>query len=108
MSIRANYCVFSFQEFVGLECIYICEFCLRYRKSLELLKRHRKKCNLHHPPGAEIYRKDNISFFEIDGKKVPEYANNISLLAKLFLDHKTLQVFFLRILINSYKCTKFI
>jgi hypothetical protein len=32
----------------------------------ELIQR---KCNLYHPPGNEIYRKDTISFFEIDGRK---------------------------------------
>ena len=40
--------------------------------------------------GNEIYRKDNISFFEIDGRKNKTYAQNLCLLAKLFLDHKTL------------------
>ena len=27
------------------------------------------KCTLYHPPGNEIYRKDSVSFFEIDGRK---------------------------------------
>ncbi|KAG5883135.1 hypothetical protein JTB14_030965 [Gonioctena quinquepunctata] len=54
------------QEMVNLECIYICEFCLKYRKSRKCLERHLAKCNLRHPPGNEIYRKENISFFEID------------------------------------------
>lgn len=75
---------------VGLPCIYICEFCLKYRKSRKCLERHLLKCNLRHPPGNEIYRKDNISFFEIDGRKNKVYAQNLCLLAKLFLDHKTL------------------
>lgn len=48
------------------------------------------KCNLRHPPGNEIYRKNSISFFEIDGRKNKNYAQNLCLLAKLFLDHKTL------------------
>lgn len=48
------------------------------------------KCDLFHPPGNEIYRKDKISFFEIDGRKNKSYAQNLCLLAKLFLDHKTL------------------
>ncbi|XP_057660355.1 histone acetyltransferase Tip60 isoform X2 [Diorhabda carinulata] len=78
------------QEMVNLDCIYICEFCLKYRKSRKCLERHLAKCNLRHPPGNEIYRKDNISFFEIDGRKNKVYAQNLCLLAKLFLDHKTL------------------
>lgn len=74
----------------GEQCIYICEFCLKYRKSRKCLERHLAKCNLRHPPGNEIYRKNTISFFEIDGRKNKSYAQNLCLLAKLFLDHKTL------------------
>lgn len=77
-------------ELCTLECIYICEFCLKYRKSRKCLERHIAKCNLRNPPGNEIYRKSTISFFEIDGRKNKCYAQNLCLLAKLFLDHKTL------------------
>ena len=28
-----------------------------------------EKCSFYHPPGNEIYRKETISFFEIDGRK---------------------------------------
>jgi histone acetyltransferase HTATIP len=70
--------------------IYLCEFCLKYMKSSKCLERHRTKCQLFHPPGNEIYRKDTISFFEIDGRKNKSYSQNLCLLAKLFLDHKTL------------------
>ncbi|XP_022914573.1 histone acetyltransferase Tip60 isoform X2 [Onthophagus taurus] len=79
-----------YPQMVGIPCIYICEFCLKYRKSRKCLERHLAKCNLRHPPGNEIYRKENISFFEIDGRKNKCYAQNLCLLAKLFLDHKTL------------------
>ncbi|CAF0842834.1 unnamed protein product [Didymodactylos carnosus] len=48
------------------------------------------KCTLIHPPGNEVYRNGTISFFEIDGRKNKNYAHNLCLLAKLFLDHKTL------------------
>lgn len=78
------------QEMVSLPCIYICEFCLKFRKSRKCLSRHLAKCKLKHPPGNEIYRKSSISFFEIDGRKNKDYAQNLCLLAKLFLDHKTL------------------
>ncbi|XP_023331728.1 histone acetyltransferase Tip60 isoform X2 [Eurytemora carolleeae] len=77
-------------ELVTLPCIYICEFCLKFVKSRICLERHLAKCNLKHPPGNEIYRKGSISFFEIDGRKNKIYAQNLCLLAKLFLDHKTL------------------
>ncbi|KAJ6631769.1 Histone acetyltransferase Tip60 [Pseudolycoriella hygida] len=78
------------QELCNEPCIYICEFCLKYRNSRKCLERHLTKCNLRHPPGNEIYRKATISFFEIDGRKNKCYAQNLCLLAKLFLDHKTL------------------
>lgn len=81
------------QEMVNLSCIYICEFCLKYRKSRKCMERHLVKCNLRHPPGNEIYRKGSISFFEIDGRKNQNYAQNLCLLAKLFLDHKTLDYY---------------
>ncbi|RWS04048.1 histone acetyltransferase KAT5-like protein [Dinothrombium tinctorium] len=78
------------QELTTLPCIFLCEFCLKYMKSRKCLHRHTQKCNLRHPPGNEIYRKGTISFFEIDGRKNKVYAQNLCLLAKCFLDHKTL------------------
>ncbi|XP_061172133.1 histone acetyltransferase KAT5-like isoform X3 [Saccostrea echinata] len=78
------------QELTSLPILYICEFCLKYVKSKKCLERHIQKCLLRYPPGNEIYRKGNISFFEIDGRKNKAYAQNLCLLAKLFLDHKTL------------------
>lgn len=78
------------QELVSLNCIHLCEFCLKYVKSRKCLQRHLTKCNLRHPPGNEIYRSGTISFFEIDGRKNKSYSQNLCLLAKCFLDHKTL------------------
>ncbi|XP_019728892.1 histone acetyltransferase KAT5 isoform X3 [Hippocampus comes] len=78
------------QELTSLPILYLCEFCLKYLKSLKCLQRHLTKCNLRHPPGNEIYRKGTISFFEIDGRKNKNYSQNLCLLAKCFLDHKTL------------------
>ncbi|KAG0216978.1 putative ESA1-histone acetyltransferase [Mortierella sp. GBAus27b] len=77
-------------EYSHLPILYICEFCLSYFPAVKQLSRHRLKCTLHHPPGNEIYRKDDISFFEIDGRKQKVYCRNLCLLSKLFLDHKTL------------------
>jgi histone acetyltransferase HTATIP len=72
------------------DMVHICEFCLRYFGCYKSICRHRIKCNLKHPPGHEIYRKDNLSFWEIDGHKQKSYCRNLCLLSKLFLDHKTL------------------
>jgi len=78
------------QELVSLPCIHLCEYCLKFVKSRKCLQRHLTKCLLKHPPGNEIYRDGSISFFEIDGRKNKTYSQNLCLLAKCFLDHKTL------------------
>lgn len=45
--------------------LYLCEFCLRYMKSRSILYQHMKKCSWFHPPANEIYRKDDVSVFEV-------------------------------------------
>lgn len=70
--------------------IYICEFTLSYFGSRKQFERFRSKSTLRHPPGNEIYRDDQVSFFEIDGRKQRTWCRNLCLLSKLFLDHKTL------------------
>ena len=77
-------------EYTLNDVVYICEFCLLFFNDQTRFSRHRQKCNVFHPPGNEIYRKDNISFFELDGHKQRTYCRNLCLLSKLFLDHKTL------------------
>lgn len=78
------------QEYAMLPKLFLCEFCLKYMKSRCILKRHRKKCYWYHPPANEIYRSGDISIFEVDGGVSKIYCQNLCLLAKLFLDHKTL------------------
>ena len=51
---------------------------------------HCGQCVQRTPPGKEIYRKGTLSIFESDGKDFKLYCQNLCLLAKLFLDHKTL------------------
>ena len=95
--------------------LYVCEFCLKYCKKRKTLVRHKKCCPIAHPPGNEIYRhpaetivvkkveseggeevevteivRPQLSVFEVDGVRAPTYCQNLCLLAKLFLDHKTL------------------
>ncbi|KAM9476834.1 histone acetyltransferase KAT6B isoform 1-T2 [Clarias gariepinus] len=79
-----------FSRFLRLQKLYLCEFCLKYMKSQDILQRHSKKCGWFHPPANEIYRKDNLSVFEVDGNVSKIFCQNLCLLAKLFLDHKTL------------------
>ncbi|KAF2074397.1 hypothetical protein CYY_004293 [Polysphondylium violaceum] len=78
------------EEFAKCDKLYLCEFCLKYMKKKTTLNRHMLKCDLRHPPGNEIYRNGNISMFEIDGRHNKIYCQNLCLLSKLFLDHKTL------------------
>ncbi|CDQ81548.1 unnamed protein product [Oncorhynchus mykiss] len=78
------------QEYSRLPKLYLCEFCLRYVKSRSILFQHMRKCAWFHPPADEIYRKDDVSVFEVDGNMSTIYCQNLCLLAKLFLDHKTL------------------
>ncbi|XP_034242523.1 histone acetyltransferase KAT7 [Thrips palmi] len=77
-------------DYARLPKLYLCEFCLRYMKSATILKRHAVKCVWRHPPGKEVYRKDKLSVWEVDGKRYKLYCQNLCLLAKFFLDHKTL------------------
>ena len=74
-----------------LDSLYICEYCLKYmRKPKFYLKHCSGECPHRCPPGQEIYRENNISVYELDGKDHRVYCQNLCLLAKLFLDHKTL------------------
>lgn len=70
--------------------LWICEYCIKYMKFERTYKEHLGKCIMRQPPGKEIYRKGTISVYEVDGKEHKLYCQNICLLAKLFLDHKTL------------------
>jgi histone acetyltransferase MYST1 len=77
-------------DYSKLDKLYICEFCLKYMRKGSSLERHKQQCTLRHPPGDEIYREAPLSVFEVDGKRNKVYCQNLCLLSKLFLDHKTL------------------
>ena len=77
-------------EYAHTPLLYICEFCLSFFNSPKMLSRHASKCTLQHPPGNEVYRWEDITFFEIDGRKQKTWCRNLCLLTKCFLDHKTL------------------
>eukprot|EP00668_Euglena_longa_P012235 GGOE01014670.1.p1 GENE.GGOE01014670.1~~GGOE01014670.1.p1 ORF type:complete len:578 (+),score=120.29 GGOE01014670.1:83-1816(+) len=74
----------------NVETLLICEFCLKYMKTRRALEKHLQQCSLYHPPGVEIYRDGDLRVFEVDGKKEKTYCQLLCLMAKLFLDHKTL------------------
>ncbi|CAM6000131.1 unnamed protein product, partial [Sphagnum balticum] len=70
--------------------LWICEYCLKYMRLEKTYRYHQGDCAWRQPPGKEIYRKGTISVYEVDGKDHKIYCQNLCLLAKLFLDHKTL------------------
>ena len=95
------------EPYASCEKLYICEYTLKYFRKKRTLLRHMAKYKLRHPPGNEIYRSCTpaeatektppasitevpLSVFEVDGKKAKTYCQNLCLLSKLFLDHKTL------------------
>ncbi|PFH36889.1 histone lysine acetyltransferase MYST-B [Besnoitia besnoiti] len=73
------------------EVLHVCEFCLSFFRYDSELATHATRCVLRHPPGDEIYRAGRLSVFEVDGSVSRVYSENLCFLAKLFLDHKTLQ-----------------
>ena len=52
----------------ALQKLYFVEGDLAFFKDRDQMLQHLRKCKLQHPPGDEIYRKGNLSMFEIDGK----------------------------------------
>lgn len=76
-------------EFTENSVLYVDDFTLQFFGSRKRFDRFREKSTLRHPPGNEIYRDEQVSFFEVDGKKQTTWCRNLCLLTKLFLDHKT-------------------
>lgn len=77
---------------VGIDRLYICEKCLKYMKTYDTYVHHYTQgCKYTGPPGRLIYMKDGLAVFELDGASQAKlYCQNLCLLSKLFLDHKTL------------------
>ncbi|CAJ0591400.1 unnamed protein product [Cylicocyclus nassatus] len=62
-----------------------------------------KKCYLKHPPGNEIYRNENFSFFEIDGslRSEPVFAGKVILITRLCTTTQILFSFYVLALLND-------
>lgn len=71
-----------------IDRLYLCEHSLRFFAHKSELRRFQARGIDPHPPGNEIYRKDGLAMFEVDGAEAKEYCQNLCYLAKLFLDHK--------------------
>lgn len=69
--------------------LFICEYCLKYMMLEKSYRFHLGDCNTRHPPGREVYRKGSLSIYETDPAQNRLYCQNLCLLAKLFIDHKS-------------------
>lgn len=72
--------------------LWICHGCLKYMRSAHTLHAHRRTCTYTHPPGRKVYQRGAHILWEVDGAQEKLYVQNLCLLGKLFIDHKT--VFF--------------
>lgn len=81
--------------------LWVCEYTLKPLCDRKAIERHKLKVSqgkvLKHPPGMEVYRSEGLTraspqlcFWEVDGAAARVYCQHLCLLAKLFLDHKTL------------------
>jgi len=100
---------------VVVDHLFICEGCLKYFQLASVYEQHVASCEWRNPPGILIYNDGNTSaegasirnsvrrrgrrnrssrrsvrVYEVDGMLSSLYCQNMCLLAKLFLDHKTL------------------
>jgi len=96
-----------FPEEYAQHTLYICEFTLKYMRKRKAYERHKLTQKAKMPPGKMIYlakapelhpdcisgghlQPKQLSVFEVDGSESKIYCQCLCLLAKLFLDHKTL------------------
>ncbi|KAH8693019.1 putative histone acetyltransferase [Talaromyces proteolyticus] len=75
------------------DVLYVCRWCFRYTCDAVAYSRHTRACECQAlPPGTKVYEHGGYAVWEIDGEEQKLFAQNLSLFAKLFLDHKS--VFF--------------
>lgn len=74
--------------------LLFCERCLKYMRLPGTLAKHLgRQCDYQGPPGPLIYLSNGLAVYELDGAapgRMKLYCQNACLLAKLFLDHKTI------------------
>ncbi|KAL4779589.1 acyl-CoA N-acyltransferase [Aspergillus varians] len=75
------------------DTLYVCRWCFRYACVIDAHASHTKLCpHRTIPPGTKVYDYAGYSVWEVDGADHKLFGQNLSLFAKLFLDHKS--VFF--------------
>lgn len=81
-----------FPAFTSRE-VFMCDHCLSwFGNEMQYVAHKTIHCDWEHPPGLLIYEDHErmLSMYEVDGMVNSEYCGKLCLLAKLFLDHKTL------------------
>ena len=56
----------------------------------ERMDAHTAQCTLPHPPGSCIYQANDVALYEVDAARHMLFGQLLSLLAKVWLDHKVL------------------
>lgn len=69
--------------------LYVCQYCFSYYSEKISLDRHKMKCN-RACKGNLVYSKNKHQIYEVDGEFDTLTCRNLCLVAKCFLDHKTL------------------
>jgi histone acetyltransferase HTATIP len=78
----------SLSDFV----LHACPYCTEPFLDGDAVLRHIGQVCLRRPPGNEIYRDPSkgLVVFEVDGQAEPTFTQHLTLLCKLFLEHKAL------------------
>uniref|UniRef100_A0A915HH89 Histone acetyltransferase n=1 Tax=Romanomermis culicivorax TaxID=13658 RepID=A0A915HH89_ROMCU len=61
--------------------LYVCEYCMKYMKLEKTFRYHLGDCQFRHPPGKEIYRKMNLTVYEVFGSASKSHL--------FFVNHET-------------------
>lgn len=79
------------EEYTKHPTLHLCGGCLAYFSSELALARHKRKCRHVFPPGQLLYLDmDNVAIFLVEGQRRKAYCQSLCMLAKMFLNHKTL------------------
>ncbi|CAF3299408.1 unnamed protein product [Rotaria socialis] len=76
------------KEWLQVEKIYVCEYCLKTTIQGTSARRHHTKCTQTRPPGCLIYTQKDVSIFEVCGWKAKTYCEDLCLIATLFIESK--------------------
>ncbi|GAU93987.1 hypothetical protein RvY_05836 [Ramazzottius varieornatus] len=68
--------------------VFFCDVCLEMLYDKTQFLRHVTGCSKICPPGSNIYTKNDIAIYEIDGKIHREFCQNLSILSRFFLSTK--------------------